>query len=72
MTTPPGGLPLAVNPRFAAHLRLLRALNAMERARAASRESRELVARSRVRWAVPAGSAAAEPEPGGGASLRLH
>ena len=71
MTTPPGGLPLAVNPRFAAQLRLLRALNAMERAQAAARESRELVARTRGRWALPAGSGAAEPRPDDGAALQL-
>ena len=62
MTTPTGALPLAVHPRFAAQLRLLRALTAMERARAVTRESRELVARTRERWAAPMGSAASEPE----------
>ncbi len=66
MTTPAGGLPLAVNPRFAAHLRLLRALNAMQRAQAVSRESRELLARTRGRWTVPAASPA-ESRPDDGA-----
>lgn len=70
MTTPTGGLPLAVNPRFAAHLRLLRALNAIERAQAASRESRELVARTRVPWALPAGRTAVERDPDEGAALQ--
>ncbi|GLC28082.1 hypothetical protein rosag_45950 [Roseisolibacter agri] len=68
---PAGGLPLAVNPRFAAHLRLLRALNAMERARAVSRESRELVARTRVPWAAPSGPASADADADDAAVLRL-
>lgn len=71
MTTPAGGLPLAVNPRFAAHLRLLRALNAMERARAASCETRELVARTRGRWTLPVGGAAVETAPDDGAAVQL-
>ena len=54
MTTQPAATPLAENPRFANHLRLLRALAAMQRAEAVARDTRQLVARTRPSWAAPA------------------
>ena len=72
MTTHSGGLPLAVNPRFAAHLRLLRALNAMERARAATAESRELLARTRLPWVGATARTTAASTPDDATLLRLH
>ena len=53
MTTQPAATPLAANPRFATHLRLLRALAAMQRAEAVARDTRQLVARTRPSWARP-------------------
>lgn len=72
MTTHPGALPLARNPRFAAQLRLLRALTAMRRAQAAAEETRRLVARSRERWACAHGAGPADgPEAERPVLLRL-
>lgn len=65
MTTSPGPGSLSSHPRFDAQLRLLRAQTAVERARAVTRESRELVARTRDRWAAPTGSAVPGREPDG-------
>jgi len=71
MTTHPGALPLATNPRFAAQLRLLRALTAMRRAKAAAEESRRLVAHSRERWARTDDAGASKATRDDGPVLRL-
>ena len=71
MTTLPGALPLATNPRFAAQLRLLRALTAMRRAKAAAEESRRLVAHSRERWARTYDAGASQATRDEGPVLRL-
>lgn len=46
--------PLTTTSRFEAQPRLLRALNAMRRAEEATRETQQLVARTRPSWATPA------------------